>query len=69
MGRHRLLPGGTSKALKNLPAHTLRCVFDPIGGEDPLEEAVATHSRDYLGNPMDRGPWQAMVHGVAKGQT
>ena len=20
----------------------------------------------YLGNPMDRGPWQAIVHGVAK---
>jgi len=22
-----------------------------------------------LGNPMDRGAWQATVHGVAKGQT
>ena len=22
-----------------------------------------------LGNPMDRGPWQATVHGVAESQT
>ena len=22
-----------------------------------------------LGNPMDRGPWQVAVHGVAKSQT
>ena len=23
----------------------------------------------YLGNPMDRGDWRAIVHGVAKSQT
>ena len=23
----------------------------------------------YLGNPIDRGAWQATVHGVAKSQT
>ena len=23
----------------------------------------------WLGNPMDRGAWQATVHGVAKSQT
>ena len=33
------------------------------GREDPLEEEMA-HSR--LGDPMDRGAWQAAVHGVAK---
>ena len=25
--------------------------------------------RNFLGNPMDRGAWQATVHGVAKSQT
>ena len=31
---------------------------------------MATHSSIFfLGNPMDRGSWQATVHGVAKSQT
>ena len=29
-----------------------------VGGEDPLEEGRATHSRS-LENPMDRGAWWA----------
>ena len=39
------------------------------GWEDPLEEKMATHSISCLKNPMDRGAWQATVHGVAKSQT
>ena len=39
-----------------------------MGGEDPLEEGMATHSSN-LGNPMDRGACQATVHRVAKSQT
>ena len=35
-----------------------------LGQEDPLEKGMATHS--CLGNPMDRGAWQATVHGVAR---
>ena len=31
-----------------------------MGWEDPLVQY------SYLGNAMDRGPWQAIVHGVAK---
>jgi len=38
----------------------------PLGLEGPLEEEMATHSRD---NPMDGGAWQAIVHSVAKGCT
>ena len=35
-----------------------------------LEEDMATHSSILaLGIPMDRGAWQAAVHGVAKSQT
>ena len=41
-----------------------------LGQEDPLEKGMAT-SLQYpcLENPMDRGAWQAMVHGVTKNQT
>ena len=39
-------------------------------GENPLEEGMTTHSR-FPGwrIPMDRGDWQAIVHGVAKSWT
>ena len=38
-----------------------------LGQEDPLEEEMATHSSklDWK-NPMDRGAWQATVHGVSE---
>ena len=35
--------------------------------EDPLEKEMATHSSIFAGEiPMDKGAWQATVHGVAK---
>ena len=37
----------------------------PLGQEDLLEKEMATQY-SYLENPMDRGAWRAMVHGVAK---
>jgi len=38
-----------------------------LGQEVPLEKGMATHSSILtMGNPMDRGAWQATVHGVAK---
>ena len=41
-----------------------------MGWEDPLEESMVTHSSILAGkNPMDRGAWQATVHGVAKSWT
>ena len=41
-----------------------------LGREDPLEEGMATHSRLLAWRiPMDRGAWQAIVHGVTKSQT
>ena len=39
-----------------------------LGLEDPLEEEMATQS-SCLENSMDRGVWQAIVHGVAENQT
>ena len=38
-----------------------------LGWEDLLEEVMATHS--CLENPLGRGAWQAIVHGVAKSWT
>ena len=44
-----------------------RCRFSPWVGKIPLEEKMATHSRySCLENSMDRGAWQATVHGVTK---
>ena len=38
--------------------------------EYPLEEGMATHSSILAWRiSMDRGAWQATVHGVAKSQT
>ena len=42
-----------------------------LGEEDPLEKGMTTHSIQYscLENSMERGVWQATVHGVTKSQT
>ena len=38
--------------------------------EDPLEEGMAIHSSILAWRiPIDRGAWQATLHGVAKSQT
>ena len=36
-----------------------------LGREDPLEKGMSTHSSILTwGIPMDRGAWQATIHGV-----
>ena len=41
-----------------------------LGGEDPLEEGMATHSSILVWRiPMDRGAWWATVQGITKSQT
>ena len=41
-----------------------------LGGEDLLEEGMATHSSILAWRiPMDRGAWQATVHKVAESWT
>ena len=49
---------------KNLSAKQ-ESQFQSLGQEDPLEKEIATLS-SCLENPMDRGVWQAAVHGVAR---
>ena len=58
-----------AQMVKNLPAMWWTCVRS-LGWEDPLEEGMATHSSILAWRiPMDRGAWQAVVHGVTKSQT
>ena len=55
--------------VKNLPVIQETWVRS-LGWEDPLEKGMTTHSSILAWRiPMDRGAWQAMVHGVAKSQT
>ena len=52
--------------VKNLPA-IQETWIQSLGREDTLEEGVATHS--HILACMERGAWQAIVHGVAGGRT
>ena len=43
------------------------CNAADLGWEDPLEGEMATHSSTLVWRiPLDRGAWQATVHGVAQ---
>ena len=58
-----------AQPVKNLPA-VQEMQIQSLGQEDPLEEGMATHSSILAWRiPMDRGAWQATIHGVAKHQT
>ena len=55
-----------AQMVKNLPAMQETWVWY-LDWEDPLEEGIATHSSILCWRiPMDRGAWQARVHGVEK---
>ena len=43
--------------------------FIPGSGRSPGEGNGNPLQYSCLGNPMDRGAWQAIVHGVAKNWT
>ena len=58
-----------AQQVKNPPAmqETQEMQVQFLGWEDPLEEEMTTHSSILArGNPMDRGAWQATVHGAAQ---
>ena len=58
-----------AQTVTNLPAMWETWV-QSLGGEDPLEEGIATHSNILAWRiPMDRGAWWAIVHRVAKSRT
>ena len=55
-----------AQLVKNPPAMQETWVRS-LGWEEPLEEGMTTHSSILAWRiPMDRGDWQAAVHGVAK---
>ena len=57
--------------VKNPPADAgdLKSVASvPESGRSPGEGHGKSLQYSYLENPMDRGAWRAMVHGVAKSQ-
>ena len=64
-----LHPSLVAQMVKNPPAMRETWVRS-LGWEDALEEGMATHSSILAWRIfMDRGAWQAIVHGVAKSWT
>jgi len=73
-GRAAQVLGASQVALevKNLPAKSgdrRNVGLIPGSGRSPGERHGNPLQYSCLGNPMDRGAWQATVHGVAKSQT
>ena len=58
-----------SSVVKNLPANTGDAGLIPGSGRFPGEGNGNLLQYSCLGNTMDRGPWQAIVHGVTKSWT
>ena len=56
--------GGTE--VKNPPAHAGDTGLMPGSGRSPEEGNGNPLQYSCLGNPMDRGAWWAIVHGVTK---
>ena len=46
-----------------------RCSFDPWAGKIPWGRKWQCTLVFLLGNPVERGAWRAIVHGVAQGRT
>ena len=57
-------PGGS--VVKNPPGNVGDTDSIPGSGRSPGEENGNPLQYSCLGNPMDRGAWQAIVHGVTK---
>ena len=58
-----------SRLVRNLPANAGDMGLSPVLGRSPGEGNGSPLQYSCLGNPMDRGAWQASDHGVAKSQT
>jgi len=52
--------------VKNLPANAEDADSIPASGRSPGEGNSNPLQYSCLGNPIDRGAWQATVHGVAE---
>ena len=68
----RSLSSSMAQQVKNPPAmqETQETRVQSLGWEDPLEKEMATPSSILAWkNPMNKGAWQATVHGIAKNWT
>ena len=58
-----------AQTVKNPPA-MWETWAQSLDQKDPLEQDLTTHSSILVWKiPIDRGAWQAIIHGVAKNQT
>lgn len=55
-----------NSTVKNLPAGTGEVEWIPGSGRSPGEGNNNPLQHSSLGNPMDRGSWWAIVHGISK---
>ena len=58
-----------ASVVTSLPANVGDTDSLPGSGRSPGEGTGNLLQYSYLGNPMDRGPWKATVHGVTKSRT
>ena len=58
-----------ASVVKNPPANGEDAGLIPGSGKSSGERNGNSLQYSCLGNPMDRGAWQATVHGVAESQT
>ena len=63
----RIIPGGSG--VKASASHVGDPDWIPELGRPPGEGTGNPLQYSFLENPMDRGAWQAIVHGVARSQT
>ena len=62
-----VFPGGS--VVRNLPTNAKDAGSIPECGTFPGGGTSSPLEYSCLGNPMDRGAWQATVYGVAKSRT
>ena len=55
-----------AQTIKNLPANTKEVDLTPGSGRSPEEGNDNPLWYSCLENPMDRGAWQATVHGITE---
>ena len=71
LGEQNLVrPAGASGKKTHLPMQETRDMGSiPGSGRSPGEGHGSSLQYSCLENPMDRGPWQAMIHRVSKSRT